>query len=323
MNKCINHFKFKALLTSEASAKPDFEMQGFATVGTSTTGSNNKNIVTADTLEELTKALSSEEPTTVHISKKISGGTTGASLRVKSDKTIIGVGSDAFLEGVGLHLSKVSNVIIRNIKFTMSSVDKEHHKINDGDCITIENAKHVWIDHNEFFAIDPHVQKDKDLFDGLVDIKDESEYITVSWNYFHDHWKCNLVGHSDTDNFDRKITFSHNHWKNINSRTPSYRFGTGHIYNNYFESLLETGIHSRMGACLLIEKNYFENCSSPLTNDAKTPGKWHLNDNYFHDIKGVTPTDSTCDLSVPYKYVLEDKMSVKETVLQYAGVGKI
>jgi pectate lyase len=28
------------------------------------------------------------------------------------------------------------------------------------------------------------------------------------------------------------VTYAYNYWSNLNSRTPSFRFGTGHIYNN-------------------------------------------------------------------------------------------
>ena len=58
-------------------------------------------------------------------------------------------------------------------------------------------------------------------------------------NYFHDHHKASLVGHSDSNSSEDKgklrITYANNYWKNVGSRTPLIRFGTGHIYNNYYE----------------------------------------------------------------------------------------
>jgi pectate lyase len=64
------------------------------------------------------------------------------------------------------------------------------------------------------------------------------ELISVS-TYFHDHWKASLAGHSDSnggeDTGKLHITYANNHWKNINSRGPLLRFGTGHIYNSFFE----------------------------------------------------------------------------------------
>ncbi len=57
--------------------------------------------------------------------------------------------------------------------------------------------------------------------------------------YFHDHWKSSLCGHSDSngaqDTGKLHITYAHNYWKNTNSRGPLIRFGTGHIYNSYYE----------------------------------------------------------------------------------------
>ena len=48
---------------------------------------------------------------------------------------------------------------------------------------------------------------EKDKYDGLLDIKKNSEYITVSWCYFHDHYKSILIGFTATDTYDRKIRF--------------------------------------------------------------------------------------------------------------------
>lgn len=60
-----------------------------------------------------------------------------------------------------------------------------------------------------------------------------------SSNYFHDHHKASLVGHSDSNSSEDTgklhVTYANNYWKDIGSRTPSLRFGTGHIYNNYYE----------------------------------------------------------------------------------------
>lgn len=47
-------------------------------------------------------------------------------------------------------------------------------------------------------------------------------------------WKGVLIGHSDNnaaeDTGKLHITLTGNYWKNVNSRTPSFRFGTGHIF---------------------------------------------------------------------------------------------
>lgn len=309
---------------SIGACAPDFTLQGY---GESATGGANNNVTTVTTLDAFSKAVTATGAATIHVSGHISASTTGAEIKVTSDKTIIGDGSTAFLDGIGLHLKSVNNVVIRNIKFTLSNIDIKNNKVNDGDTLRIEDSTNIWIDHNEFYAIDPAVQTDKDLFDGLVDITHNSDHITVSYNYFHDHWKSNLIGSSDSDNHDRKITFHHNYWKNINSRAPSFRFGSGHIYNNYYQDIKDSAIHSRMGACLLVEHNVFENSKSPLEAhaDSKTDGSFQINDNSYAstDTGLAPPTTSNCTLSVGYIYTLESTSTVKATVTQYAGIGKI
>ena len=52
------------------------------------------------------------------------------------------------------------------------------------------------------------------------------------------------------------MTYNNNYWLNINSRGPSFRFGTGHLYNNYYENVSD-GINTRQGAQLLVQNNVF------------------------------------------------------------------
>ena len=74
-------------------------------------------------------------------------------------------------------------------------------------------------------------------------------------------WKASLVGHSDSngdeDTGHLRVTYANNHWQNINSRAPSVRYGTVHIVNSFYESLLGTGINGRQGAQLLVQSTAF------------------------------------------------------------------
>jgi pectate lyase len=54
-----------------------------------------------------------------------------------------------------------------------------------------------------------------------------------------------------------------NYWYTIGSRTPSLRYGTGHVYNSYFHSM-NTGIDTRDGAQILVQSNVFSNCTMPI-----------------------------------------------------------
>jgi pectate lyase len=77
-------------------------------------------------------------------------------------------------------------------------------------------------------------------------------------------WKGSLIGHSDSNEDEDlghlHITYANNYWYNVNSRTPSIRFGTVHIINNYWDSLLLTGVNCRMDAQVLIQSSAFSNC---------------------------------------------------------------
>ena len=145
-----------------------------------------------------------------------------------------------------MYINKVKNVIVRNL--SVSKVLAEN-----GDAIGIQASTNVWVDHCDLSSDLAH---DKDYYDGLLDITHASDYVTVSNTYLHDHWKADLIGHSDSngaeDTGHLRVTESNNYWFNLNSRTPSFRFGTGHIINSYFLNVND-GINTRDGAQVLVE----------------------------------------------------------------------
>jgi pectate lyase len=184
------------------------------------------------------------------------------------------------------------------------------------------NAQNVWIDHCELYSDDPAAQPDKDLYDGLLDLTQESAFITVSWCSLHDHWKGSLAGSSDDDPFDRRATYHHNYFKNVYSRVPSYRGGKGHVFNNYYADVAGSGVNSRVGAVLRIEGNSFERVKNAIVSlDSAVVGYWDVADNLFVDSSGMVTT-SNGSFTPPYAYTLDSSSTVKATVTQYAGVGK-
>ena len=111
-------------------------------------------------------------------------------MQVGSNKSIIGKAGSS-LEGIGLTILSQKNVIIRNM--AISKVEKAY-----GDAITIQLTTNVWVDHCDLSATrDGSV--DKDFFDGLTDLSHASDFVTISYNYYHDHSKGSLVGRSDKD----------------------------------------------------------------------------------------------------------------------------
>nr|WP_315196262.1 hypothetical protein [uncultured Flavobacterium sp.] len=335
----------------------DFSLVGYATENGGTTGGTGGAEVIVTTFSDLKKYAETKD--TKYIIK-VSGVITGlgsiankdyvGSIKVASNKTIIGIGDKAFLDGVGFTIKDAKNIIIQNIKFSLVSIGKAipagsedipkiYSKlgdegrpqilVNSGDLISIYGiSTNIWIDHCEFFEEDPYKQTNQDLYDGLVDVKDNSGYITISWCYFHDHHKCSLIGSSDKDLFsDRKITFHHNYYKTIQERVPLYRGGTAHFFNNYAYDIYGGIVNSRVNACVRVEKNYFEKCKNTVySKNSKISGSAECIDNKEVDCINREAYPVACTAAIPYDYSksLNNKTDdVKNIVTAYAGVGRL
>jgi pectate lyase len=247
----LSFFTF-ALAASAAPPGKEFELVGFAKdnpVGP-TTGGDQKGskTVTVSTVPEFLAAINGTAPTIIYAK-----GTFNFTSRprVGSNKSLIGVGSGAWITGAGLTILNATNVIVRNFGI---------RGIVDNDGITIQNSQRVWIDHNEFTSGN-FPAAGPDAFDGQCDIVRASDWITVSWNYFHDHWKSSLVGNDDKfrdiDSGHLHVTYHHNYWQREGTRGPAGRFGHQHIYNNLYEDFLYQAIHSRSDNQVLVEGNVF------------------------------------------------------------------
>lgn len=318
--------------TGGGSGNVDFSLIGYATQNGGTTGGSGGTTVYASTGDEILGYIS-EKKDGVYASGLIiivngtitPSNTSATKIDIKDcrDVSLIGAGSGAEFNGIGVKVYKAGNVILRNLNI-------HHVDIGDKDCIGIEGpADHIWVDHCELHN-EYGDNVDKDYYDGLLDAKAESEYITYSWNYFHDSWKTMLVGSSDSDDHDRKITGHHNIYEHCNSRMPLYRFGTGHFFNNYYVDGASTAINSRMGACLRIENNYFENTLNPYVSAySSEDGYGDLINNilvnspfeYSSDVREL----QSCSSGVPYSYtdVLNSASEVPGITRQYSGVGKL
>ncbi|MBN1306912.1 MAG: hypothetical protein JXA18_03280 [Chitinispirillaceae bacterium] len=324
------------LISFQTSAAPDFSLVGFAA---GVTGGQGGKTVSVNNASAFKSNCQSSEKCIIQVTGKINS----ASTSIKSNKTIIGVGSSGELTGTTLSISDGSNIIIRNLTI--------HHSGKGKDVISISGGKNIWIDHCDIYnAIgdlngDGKVDTEGDIdggdvdwYDGLIDMTKSSANITISWNKIHDSFKAMLVGSSDSDDSDRKATFHHNHFYKLWERVPSYRGGTGHVFNNYFTNIDHSAVNSRMNAKIRVEGNVFENVGSGEVDSdtkvqwgpigayySKTTGCWDVRDNVFIDCKGNQPATSTCTFTPSYSYsdVLQASDEVKETVEAWSGVGKL
>lgn len=319
------------------SGTPDFSQIGWSTQNGGTAGGSASTVVNVSTVAALQAAASSTTSQTIRITAPLTSNS-GAVVTIKSNKTILGDGTNGVLQGIGFSIQgNTSNIIIRNLKMTLSNLATPT-ATNTGDLIQVYGdggpVRNIWIDHCEFFAeAIPAAQQEVDKYDGMIDLTKDVAFVTISWCHFRDNRKCNLVGSSDTDDFDRRTSFHHNRYDNVLDRTPSYRFGKGHVYNSYFKGIgpafsgTGQGVNSRMGATLLVEGNVFEDCNDPLKRSATSfliVGAGSLA-NQFIGCSGdqESTTTSGASLTIPYTYTADATSTVKNTVLTWAGFGKI
>ena len=284
---------------------------GFASVSASglngTTGGAGGPTVTVTNSSDFLDYISRDGPYIIQLSGTIS---LSGMNKVKSDKTIIGLGSDAVITGGGLNLSEVSNVIIQNITFTNAS----------DDSINLQTyTHHVWIDHCDF----------SNGYDGLIDIKRGTDYVTVSWNHFYSHDKTMLLGHSD-DNGDQdighlKVTYHHNWFDGTSGRHPRVRFGKAHVFNNYYLNNSGYGVASTCDADVVVESNYFQNVPSPtlVGYGSSWDGDLVERNNIFANSGRPETRGSAFEPSSYYSYTCDSAFDIPARVKNGAGVGKL
>ncbi|KAF2747676.1 polysaccharide lyase family 1 protein [Sporormia fimetaria CBS 119925] len=296
-----------AIPLTERAAAVD-QLVGF---GEGTTGGGSGAGVTVSSCSALSTAAAAGG--VIKINGKLNGCGT---IKVASNTSLLGVGKGSGLINGGFRLAKVSNVIIRNLELTPPK---------KADAIDVEASTNIWVDHCDLHSVG--MVGGKDDYDGLFDAKRESDKITVSWTKFHDHWKGSLIGHSDSFTADKgklRITYHHNSFINVNSRLPSLRFGSGHIYSSCFQDCPTSGINSRMGAKVLVEQSSFSNVKRAIaTNlDSDQQGYAVEKNNIF---TGSTTTEITQSgqPDIPYQYTTDPAASVCGIVASQAGTGVI
>ena len=260
--------------------------------------------------------------------------TYGERIMVASNKTLIGVansktGLAPLFSRITFVLQSTSNIIIRNCRFTMVGVpilksgenkivawrEGAQKEVGDPDCIGIQadNIKageswgaHIWVDHCEFSNGNAD---NKDRYDGLLDCKNDVRWITISYNYFHDHDKACLFGKGNDDVFEncRTISFHHNYFKNIQgSRLPMQRGGNLHYMNNFMEDA-QNGWHlyKSTGAVGYADACYFKGSKIPIQPDQ---GSLNINKESGYGIvydnckRVITDHEGVSYLNEPAKY---------------------
>nr|MDT0663264.1 family 16 glycoside hydrolase [Micromonospora sp. DSM 115978] len=298
---------------------------GFASVNAlgqnGTTGGAGGPTVTVTNASQFLAAVGQPGPLNIRVSGMIA--LPGPMHDVTSDKTIVGVGANSGITGGGLNIGlpvssatsppadAVHNVIIRNLNFR-NTVD---------DAINVQMfSHHIWIDHNDL----------AEGYDGLIDIKRGSSYVTVSWNHTHNHTKNMLLGHDDSnaaqDTGHLRVTY-HNNWFNRTpQRNPRIRFGDPvHVFNNYFVYNTDVGVACQLNAGCVVEGNYFEDVEEPWSiSYSGARGRMIARNNVL--VGSSEPGDSGGSVTEPstyYSYTVADPNTVRAAVMAGSGTGKL
>ncbi|NUT46119.1 MAG: carbohydrate-binding protein [Saccharothrix sp.] len=300
---------------------PPTGILGWATQAGGTTGGAGGASVTVSSFADFRTQAQSSGAKTILVNGMLSGSGT---VEITANKTIRGVGSGSGISGATLNIEDMSpaNVIVQNLNI---------RGVVGGDAIQIENATHIWIDHNTMSST---IEDDPDYYDGMLDITHAADYITVSWNVIRNHWKTSLVGHSDgnsgEDRGHLRVTYHHNWFDRTFERSPRVRFGeTVHVLNNYYSNVMNNAdsyaIASTMDAGLLVEGNVFENvqqaCWSASGYADSDPGRLVARGNSLTNSGPCEVNGSVA--AVPYSYTAENVGTVKASVTAGAGVGRI
>ncbi|KAK4640030.1 hypothetical protein QC761_611500 [Podospora bellae-mahoneyi] len=258
------------------------------------------------TVDEFTAAVAGTEVGVVIVGAAIEAE--GIQVAVGSSKTIIGAPGSS-LSGISLLLKDSRNVIVRNLVISNTKTD----------AITIQNGRSIWLDHLDISASGGK----------LLGITSGSDYISVSHNKFHGFSHASdsavAIGHPDSsaleDNNKFHITFARNHFVNV-TNALSFRSGTGHIFNSFYEKP-RRGLDIRSGGKVLVEKSVFDGIgtgNAVFSSDGR--GYATIKDVVVVGAYGSFPPEADLseeNVAYPYDWFIYETAKVKDVASRWAG----
>ena len=171
--------------------------------------------------------------------------------------TFEGIGDDATLYGAGVAVFQSTGIEVRNLGLMNWGGGK------DGDGISLKQSLGVWVHNNDVFYGNAGSDGDQAKGDGSMDLKDNSQYVTVSYNHFWDSGKMSLCG-MKSESGENWITYHHNWFDHSDSRHPRIRTMSVHVYNNYYDGNSKYGVGAAKDSEAFVEANYFRHCNYPM-----------------------------------------------------------
>lgn len=304
------------------------QVPGWASQNGSVTGGGSAAETNVTTYAQLKSAIENSSVKVIKVSGTITV-TTRLSFQDQTGKTIYGangaklVSTNQTKDASGIiNIKRCKNIIIRNLIFEGPGA----YDTDGWDNAILDECTNVWVDHCEF----------RDGVDGNFDIKNKSDYISVTYSKFHylkppkaggsggsdDHRYSNLIGSSDGATGDRgklRITFARCWWApGCKERMPRVRFGKVHIVNSFFNSTVSNKcIAAGFEADIRVEANVFEGVKTPIDLMTGYTAVTAV-DNVFTNTSGNQAGNKTA-FTPPYSIVKLDKTAVKADVAANAG----
>ncbi len=180
-------------------------------------------------------------------------------IRNTKNVTIEGVGEDAAVHGWGITFKESSNIELRNFAIMWYGGG------TDSDATALDgNNDNIWIHNLEYFYGAHGPDEDQGKGDGSIDMKNQSDYVTISYNHFWDSGKTTFTDSPDGASDKTHVTYHHNHFDHSDSRHPRCVGSDVHMYNNYYDGVSKYGIGAAKGSCIFAENNYFRYCARPM-----------------------------------------------------------
>jgi pectate lyase len=225
-------------------------------------------------------------------------------LRVPGNVTIDGRGHRVTLLDYGLGIYGSNNVIVTHL-----TIDGRLRTFSQA--INVANySSNVWIDHLDLSR----------FADRLLNVKNGSTDVTVSWVKFHDDDKVMLLNNITSKdlfaNYDRdkaaRVTVHHCYFLNTVQRNPRAQFGTFHVFNNLLENWDFYGMSFSLQALALVEGNIFSNAADRACVEPK----------FFPTVEGVNANYCKYIADAPSRSALPnggaDKKNFERTARLYA-----
>jgi pectate lyase len=245
--------------------------------------------------------------------------------KVRSNKTLVGLGRGALLRGASLDMTDSTNVVLRNV----AVFDVNPGLIEAGDGVTLNRSSRVWIDHCTF----------KFISDGFVDLLSSNLEVTLSWLKFdgQNPAECRARHLRSSEIVASDATYHHCVWQHVDGRAPLAHGAQTrvHLYNNAVMDDVDYAVGSGCQAQVLVEGSWFESTSiATLRRDCnESPGEiglirapagsnhYDATSNVHRSYQQTTGEPNDAVFAPPYPYSLDAAEVVRATVPTRAGVG--